>query len=155
MTRGSARSQWPAPRTVCSSEGPVAASASARASASGTSGSSEPWTIRSGRPFNKRGVLRRMQHGELLGPRVDRGGELGCGDHPGLAAPGQQVLGIARERAEAGRGAQAGHAGNPLVAGRQVERQHAAEAEADHEARGELGDLGGGHEGQVLQPAQG
>ena len=51
MTRGSARSQWPAPGTTCSSEGPVAASARARALARGTSGSSEPWTSRRGRPF--------------------------------------------------------------------------------------------------------
>ena len=77
-----------------------------------------------------------------------------CVITPVCAAACQQLLGIGGQRAQVGRRAQAGHAGHPLVAGGQVQRQHATEAEADHQAGRRLGDLRLGQERQVLQPAQ-
>ena len=54
MARGSWRRRWPAPWTSRSSASGAPASASARASSTGTSGSSIPWSTRSGRPSSCR-----------------------------------------------------------------------------------------------------
>ena len=154
MTRGSARSQWPAPRTTCSSEGPVAASARARASATGTSGSSEPCTMSSGRPLSSAASSAGCRTESSLAQASAEAGNPGVVMTPVWRQRVQQLGRVAGQRAEVGRRAEAGHPRHPLVAGGQVQRQHPAEAEADHEAGRRLGDLARGQEGQVLQPAQ-
>ena len=99
---------------------------------SGTSGSSDAVDHQERPPLEERGVLGRVQDRQLLGPGVrPRPGSPACEITPVRRQRSSRCLGIPGERAQIGRRAQAGHARHPLVAGRQVERQHPAEPEAD------------------------
>ena len=129
--RGSWRSWWPAPSMMRRSASPWA-SASTRASNTGTDSSSEPCTHEQ-RPRAQPG---RGGDGpdlpQLARPRVERRGERRRADDADVPGVQQQPPGMAGPVVEVGRRAQGGHAPHLGVVGGRADGQRAAGAEAGH-----------------------
>ena len=153
--RGSWRSWWPPPSMMRRSASPWA-SASTRASKTGTASSSEPCMTSSGRSAERGDVVDRAHRPRPRGPsRRTSGGNAGSWMMPDLAGVQQQAARVVGPVVEVGGRRHRGDAADLRVARRGADGQRAARAEA---ADPHVADIGlGAHERhrreQVVEPA--